>query len=209
MIKGNRVSLASWGRGRALPCCTFKYHTPRGLVEFLQALPRLRSEGSPLHPANTCWAGLVPWSLKDATMLRISPSTVCPGCLWFLFVPLGCISCQLPLSVTREGLWRSIHTARPVLGTCFLVHCFRVWAGRSFERPSDSSWQVIRASLGQLLAGPCFPMCLGAAAGPDGLLLVSSFTLGTKSQSCDNGSRWIQCRGGGVTTLGIFSFWLQ
>lgn len=36
-------------------------------------------------------------SLKDVTVLQVSPSIVCPGCPRFLFVPWGCISCQLSL----------------------------------------------------------------------------------------------------------------
>lgn len=36
-------------------------------------------------------------SLKDVTVLQVSPSIVCPGCPRFLFVPWGWISCQLSL----------------------------------------------------------------------------------------------------------------
>lgn len=42
VVKGTELSLARWGRGRALPCPTFKYRIPHVVLWGLQALPRLR-----------------------------------------------------------------------------------------------------------------------------------------------------------------------
>lgn len=93
VVKRAELSLASWGRGWALPCPTFKYHTPRGLVGspgLAQAeVARTGQKDLLCILPISAGPGLVPYSLKDATMLQVSPSTVCPGCPWFLFVPMG------------------------------------------------------------------------------------------------------------------------
>lgn len=99
VIKGAESSLANWGRGWA-PSALHSSITPHmaswgspglaqtevvrmGQKSLLFVLPVLAAPG--------------PRSLKDVTMLQVRPSTVCPGCPRFLFVPWGCGSCQLYL----------------------------------------------------------------------------------------------------------------
>lgn len=99
VVKGAESSLANWGRGWA-PSALHSSITPHmalwGTPGLAQAEVVRMGQKSLLF---VLLVSAVPGlhSLKDVTMLQVSPSTVCPGCPRFLFVPWGCISCQLSL----------------------------------------------------------------------------------------------------------------
>lgn len=119
-VKGAELSLASRARGWALPCPTFKYHTPRGLVGspgLAQAeVARTGQEYLPQHPANICcWARIGTLLSEGCHRAPAQYVQAVHGFALFLWAAF------LANSVCRQGFGDPF--IKPILGTCFLVHC--------------------------------------------------------------------------------------